>query len=236
MQKAGSCDIFVSMQRLLFIPIFLCVIACQSEKQQAAEFVAQFGATDAARRTEASKALVAIGPEAIDALIQGLSDEHLQVREMSAWTLSEIGVPVARVAPALISTLADPDENIRVVGSIALQNLGEPAVPYLIDALTAESMEVRLNAAYALGEIGTPLATILPALIRTLTDPEWNVRRLVVRALATIGTPAIDPLIQALRSDDSDLRRMAERALNDIGTPQARQAIADAKRQFPSDR
>ena len=93
-----------------------------------------------------------------------------------------------------------------------------------------------MNAAYALGEIGTPLDTILPALISTLTDPEWNVRRLVVRALVTIGTPAIDPLIQAFTSDDPDLRRMAERALSDIGTPQARRAIADAKRQFPSDR
>lgn len=236
MQKTGSCGILGSMQRLLFIPIFLCLIACQSEEQRAEEFVAQFGATDAARRTEASKALVAIGPGAVDALIRGLSAENLQVREMSAWTLSEIGVPTARVAPALIATLADPDENIRVVGSVALQNLGEPAVPYLIDALKAESMEIRLNAAYALGEISKPLDTILPALIGTLTDPEWNVRRLVVRALVTIGTPAIDPLIQALHSDNPDLRRMAERALSDIGTPQARRAIADAKRQLPSDR
>ena len=87
-----------------------------------------------------------------------------------------------------------------------------------------------MNAAYALGEIGIPLDTILPALINTLTDPEWNVRRLVVRALATIGTPAIEPLIVALNSPNSDLRRMAERALNDIGTPQARKAIADAKK------
>ena len=224
------------MKCLLFIPIFLCLIACQSEEQRAKTFVVQFGATDAARRTEASKALVAIGPEAIDALIRGLSDENLQVREMSAWTLSEIGVPTARVAPALISTLADPDENIRVVGSVALQNLGEPAVPYLIDALKAESMEIRLNAAYALGEIGTPLDIILPALISTLTDPEWNVRRLVVRALVTIGTPALDSLIQVLNSDDPDLRRMATRALSDIGTPQARRAIAEAKRQISSDR
>ena len=126
--------------------------------------------------------------------------------------------------------LTDPDENIRVVGSVALQNVGVPAVPYLIDALTADAAEIRLNAAYALGEIGAPLDTILPALINTLTDPEWNVRRLVVRALATIGTPAVDSLIVALNSPNSDLRRMAERALNDVGTPQARKAIADAKK------
>ena len=218
------------MKCLLLIPIFLCLIACQSQAQKATTLVTQFGATEAPRRAEAAKALVAMGPEAIDALIRGVSDENPQIREMSAWTLSEIKTPTARVVPALISVLIDSDENIRVVGSVALQNLGGPAVPYLIDALTADAAEIRLNAAYVLGEIGAPLDTILPALINTLTDPEWNVRRLVVRALVTIDAPAVEPLIQALNSPDPDLRRMAERALNDIGTPLARKAIVDAKK------
>ncbi|MXY99392.1 hypothetical protein F4Y93_01620 [Candidatus Poribacteria bacterium] len=224
------------MKRFLLIPIFLCLIACQSQKEQAKTLVTELGAPDASRRAEASKALVAMGIEAIDPLIVGLTDDNPQVREMSAWTLSEIKQPAARIVPALITVLTDPDENIRVAGSVILQGMGAPAVPYLIDALSAESPEIRLNAAYALGEIGAPLDTILPALIRTLTDPEWNVRRLVVRALVTIGTPAVDALIQALHSEDRDLRRMAERALNDIGTPKARQAIADARRKFSADR
>ena len=218
------------MKRFLSLLIFLCLVACQSQEQQAKTLVNQLGDIEAGRRTKAAKALVKMGPKAIDALIHGLSDENPQIREMSAWTLSEIKTPAARVVPALISVLTDPDENIRVVGSVALKNLGESAVPYLIDALTADSADIRLNAAYALGEIGTPLDTILPALINTLTDPVWNVRRLVVRALATIGTPAVEPLVAALNSPKPELRRMAERALNDIGTPRARRAIADAKK------
>ena len=197
--------------------------------------VTELGAPIASRRVKAYRALIRIGPEAIDALVVGLSDANPRVREMSASVLGEIREPADRVVPALITVLADPDENIRVVGSVILQRLGEPAVPFLINALNAESSEIRLNAAYALGEIGVPLDTILPALIRMLTDREWNVRRLVVRALVTIGPPAVDSLIQALHSEDSDLRRMAERALNDIGTPKARQAIADAKQKFSSD-
>ena len=216
----------------LFLPLFLCLTACHSEEQQAKRLVIQLGDADAVRRTEAAEALVAMEAAAIDALTWGLSHENPQIREASAWTLSEIATPANRIVPALISVLTDADENVRVVGSIALQELGEPAVPYLIEALTAESAEIRLNAAYALGEIGKPLDTILPALINTLTDAEWNVRRLVVRALVTIGTPAIDSLIQALNSHDAALRRMAERALNDIGTPQARRAIADAKKRL----
>ena len=218
------------MKRFLFLLIPLCLMACQAQEQQTKALVNQLGDKAAVRRTQATEALVEMGPKAIDALIHGLSDENPQIREMSAWTLSEIKIPAARIVPALISVLTDSDENIQVVGSVALQNMGEPAVPYLIDALTADAAGIRLNAAYALGEIGTPLDTILPALINTLTDPEWNVRRLVVRALATIGTPAIEPLIGALNSPNPDLRRMAERALNDIGTAQARKAIADAKK------
>jgi HEAT repeat protein len=220
------------MKRLLLLSMLLCLMACQPQEQRAKTFVTQLGAADAAHRAEAMEALIAMGSSAIDALILGLSNENPQIREMSVWTLSEIETPAERIVPAIISSLTDPDETIRVVGSVALQSLGEPAVPYLIDALSAPAAEIRLNAAYALGEIGTSLDTVIPALIDTLTDPEWNVRRLVVRALVRIGTPAVDSLIQALNSPDQDLRRMAERALNDIGTPQTRRAIADAKRRL----
>lgn len=219
-----------TMKRLLLLSIFLSLMACQSEEQRAKVLVTQLGATDAALRTEAMKSLITMGSSAIDALIWGVSSENPQIREMSVWTLSEIRTPIARIVPAIITSLTDPEETIRVVGSVALQNLGEPAVPYLIDALRGPSPEIRLNAAYALGEIGTPLDTIIPALINTLTDPVWNVRRLVVRALITIGSPAVEPLTHALNSPDQDLRRMAERALNDMGTRQALRAITDAKK------
>ena len=221
-----------SMKCLLLLSLFLCIVACQSDEQRAETLVSRLGDTEVSRRADAADALVKMGPEAIDALIQGLSNENPQIREMSVWTLSEIKTPAARIVPAIISSLTDPEETIQVVGSVALQGLGEPAVPYLIDALTAPSAEIRLNAAYALGEIGTPLDTIIPALINRLTDPVWNVRRLVVRALIRIGDPAVNPLIQALNSPDQDLRRMAERALRDMGTSQTLKAIADAKKRL----
>ncbi len=218
------------MKHFFLVAMFLCLMACQPEDQRAKAFVNQLGDTEVFRRTEAGGALVEMGPAAIDALIQGVSAENPQIREMSIWTLSEIKTPTARIVPALITSLADTEEKVRVVGSVALQNIGEPAVPYLIDALTAPSADIRLNAAYALGEIGKPLETVMPALIKALTDTEWNVRRLVVRALIRIGPPAVDSLIEALNSPDQDLRGMAERALNDMGTVRALKAITEAKR------
>lgn len=228
--------------RALLLLLLLYLSACHSQTRKAETLVLQLGAPEAERRAEATKALVAMGPDAIDGLIWGISHENPQIRETAAWTLSDIATPASRVVPALISVLSDPSENVRVVGSIALQRIGEPAVPFLINALaTAASMETRLHVAYALGEIGEQVGDnarlqeeILTALIRSLTDAEWHVRRLVVRALVTIGAPAVPALTAALNGTDTELRGMAERALNDIGTPEARQAIAAAKKRFSS--
>ncbi len=226
----GLCYICKSMKYVLLLSILLLFpTACQSNKEHAKILVSQLGDTEVSRRTRAADSLVKMGAEAIEALIEGLSDENPRIREISVWTLGEIKTPVTRVVPAIISSFTDPDETIRVVGSVALQHLGEVAVPFLIDALSAPSADIRLNAAYVLGEIGTPLDTIIPALIPSLTDPEWNVRRLAVRALVRIGNPAVGALIQALNSPNHDLARMAERALKDIGTAQAQRAIADVK-------
>ena len=228
--------------RSLLLFLLLCISACHSQTRQAKTLVAQLGDTNAERRAQAAKALVAMGPAAIDALVWGISQENPpRIREKAVWTLSDIATPSARVVPALISVLSDPDENVRVAGSIALPQLGEPAVPFLLEALAAESIETRLHVAYALGEIGKqldgepPLPDIVNALIDSLTDSEWNVRRLVVRALATIGAPAVPALTEALNGADKELRGMAERALNNIGTPAARQAIAAAKKRFPAE-
>ena len=241
-----KCRFWIPRSLLLFL--LLCVSACHSPTRQAKTLVAQLGDTSAERRAQAAKALVAMGPAAIDALVWGISQENPpRIREKAVWTLSDIATPSARVVPALISVLSDPDENVRVAGSIALPQLGEPAVPFLLEALAAESaesvesVETRLHVAYALGEIGkqlngeSPLPDIVSALIDSLTDPGWNVRRLVVRALATIGAPAVPALTEALNGVDEELRGMAERALNDIGTPAARQAIAAAKKRFSAE-
>ncbi len=229
------------MKYLQFFPLLLlCLTACSSQKQSGAWLVTQLGSPDAKERRDASKTLVTMGPSVIDALRFGISHENPQIREASAWVLSDIAVAVCRQEPnggppadimsALLSVLTDSDENVCVVGSIALQHVGPPAVPYLIDALDSASMSTRLHVAYALGEIGEPHALIVPALIDTLTDPVWNVRRLVVRALVSIGVPAIPRLKEVLSGAEPERARMAIRALNDIGTPEARQAIKEAHR------
>ncbi len=219
----------------LFTFVVLCLVACHSQKPPVETLVAQLGAPDAKRRSEAAAALVAMGPSAVDALMWGISHENPQVRETSVWTLSDIAVtscegvreaePPADVMSALISVLSDADETVQIIGSLGLQQVGEPAVPWLIAALDSGPSSTRLHVAYALGEIGGPHDVIVPALIVALTDAEWNVRRLVVRALVSIGVPAVPLLKAALTGADADRARMAARALSEMGVPEAREAL-----------
>ena len=89
----------------------------------------------------------------------------------------------------------------------------------LIEALSDENWQVRLNAAVALGEIGNPTAT--PALIAALNDENWEVRANVTIALGKMDHAAVPALVAALEDQDAQVRRNATRALGDIGDPTA---------------
>jgi len=110
--------------------------------------------------------------------------------------------------------------------------LGAPAVPPLIQALGDSDSEVRLAAAWALGDLGDPQA--VPALIQALRD-HWDVRRSAAEALVKIGTPAVPPLIQALGDSDWDVRRAAAEALGKLGDPQAIPALIEALGDYRDD-
>jgi len=114
---------------------------------------------------------------------------------------------------------------------IDIREIGEPAVPTLIEALGDEDRRVRGGVARALGGIGEPA---VPALIKALGDEDEIVRLRALRALGGIGKPAKDAvpvLIKALGDEDENVRLCAVRALRGIGTPEALKAIEAYKQQ-----
>ena len=84
----------------------------------------------------------------------------------------------------LIQALQDDDEDIRWDAAFALRDIGERAIPALIQAL--QDQDVRRRVALALGKIGSVDA--VPALIQALQDKDINVRASATRALKEIGT------------------------------------------------
>lgn len=93
------------------------------------------------------------------------------VRETAADALARIG---DAAVPALIDTLADPDDDVRAQAAHALARMGpkaEPAVPALINALNDPNLDVRQGAARALGQIGSSAEEAVPALVKAIQDP-----------------------------------------------------------------
>ena len=186
-------------------------------EEQVYRQIAQLGATEASVRAEATNRIRQIGAEAVPILIEVLNEEEDEYTRASAiWLLSEIGQPLDLVAHALIGSLGDGDQHVSQTAASALISLGEPVVNSLIQALEHTSTTVRIQATYALGEIGQPIEKIMPPLINNFDDPEWNVRRVSVRALLDIGQPAVPLLTEALEKGNKETQRVARIALDQM--------------------
>ena len=118
--------------------------------------------------------------------------------------------------PILIATLGVDKGAERESARRALVNIGEPAVPALIDALSNLKQQVRWEAAKALGQIGDPIAA--PALVTALEDKHFGVRWLAAVGLVALKHDGVQPLLSALleRSDSDCLREGAHHVCHNL--------------------
>ena len=203
----------------------------------------------AAHRWEDS---VAFGDLAVPGLLEALRDWDRAVSTGAAQALGQIGASVA--IPGLIAKLGDAIAGIEAAtanhvhgvdtynkdyqhwavlnaAAGALNEIGDTAVPKLLDALEHSSSYGRRGAAYALGRIGE--ATTVPRLLDALTDSDEGVRWSVADALGKIGDPRAVPGLIELLSDTADVKywkggrvsESAAEALERIGTSEALLAL-----------
>jgi HEAT repeat protein len=185
-----------------------------------------------------ARALGHIGdPAGIPGLLDGLRDVSQLVRGNAASALGSIGVQHPEfggdlLAP-LVAALGDRDSGVRALAALALgrvaaalesPTLREEAIPALLNAFRDSSLNVRTNAAWALGRIGPDA---VPAMIHALRDEEMQVRSAAASVLKQIGerhgktTRAVDALIAALNDVDETVRWYAIGALGVIRDPRA---------------
>lgn len=142
----------------------------------------------------------------IQRLIRDLGSRDWEVRNKALRALERIGadnIPVKDKVRALL--LLDENDVVK---------MGEPTIPYLIDALKDENSDVQRNAAKALGKIGDERA--VPALIVALKDEDRYMRESAAKALGKIGNGAVPALIDALKDDGDWVRIGAADALANI--------------------
>ena len=171
------------------------------------------------KRAHAAIRLGEIGAkEAIPALIARLRDDDFRVREDVARALGKL--KAAGAVLGLLETIRQSrpgpfggGQNLFVD---ALRQIGDLAVPVLIDALSDEDPRMRLAIIDLLGEIGE--ADSASALVGTLRDPEWRVRWRAADALGKLGdSSAVQDLLDMLTDSSKDVRVSAAWALGRIG-------------------
>lgn len=121
-----------------------------------------------------------------------------------------------------VAALKDKNNPNRVDAVVNLQKFGQPAVEFLVMALTDEDRWVRYLAADALANMGATHA--VDHLIALLRDPDQDVRFAAAAALGKLGdTKAIRNLEEVIRKDNGYVKVAAEEALERI-TPLATRA------------
>ncbi len=118
------------------------------------------------------------------------------VSRLLRWTRETNTSPEIEQIMILISHLTSLDGEIRRKARQLLVKVGEPAVPYLIQALTQPNKQVRWEAAKALSKIGS--VTAAPALVEALKDDGSGIRWLAGEGLIKIGRDGLPALLHAL--------------------------------------
>jgi hypothetical protein len=168
----------------------------------------------------APSATCSFEPEEVSALINLFGAEE-PVRQNAIYTLALAGGVAVKPLCAVLEAADLNTEKAGVTGwnegavvmedaAYALAAIGTPAVAGLTSMLRSKSEWVRINAAFALGEMGTRAGTAMPALIRLLRDESHPVVRTALDAIGQIGIggrmalPEIKRLLSAANDDVPD--------------------------------
>lgn len=209
------------------------------------DLVRRFAHPDPLVSEQAWEAVVALGPAAEFALIEGLSSANPAVAEYCAgalggrgaraaldplikalktwplrryvavWALGEIGDP--RAVPALVGALGDRDVEVRRYAARSLVKFGKEATPALLKALDDPSDQTRRYALRALGEIRDPGSAAALLAMSGKAD-----REVYLWALGRLGDRrGFDIVAAAVADPDHVVRLTAIQALNDLGDERA---------------
>jgi HEAT repeat protein len=178
------------------------------------EQLALLGSRRAWRRATAAFTLGDMGSaRAVPPLLGALDDKRRAVRSAAARSLGRIGSEDA-IEPLIT---AGVERRIpRDVVSLALFDIGPPAVAKLLELTRHDRPLVRATAVELVGYLGDAHdAEPLPAMLR---DTSADVRAAAAGALGRLGaSPARDALVEALDDRVPTVRVAASRALGQIG-------------------
>jgi HEAT repeat protein len=187
--------------------------------------------TDASIRSAGAHALAMVGnaakPAAPD-LRKALTDADLSVRLYAAIALWGLEHQVEPVLPVFRDALKAKDLSHRHAAVEAVARIADrlsdkearTVVPLLIEILKSDDLDLRAQAAFALGQIGPEAADATPLLIEMARAGDQALRENAIHALGNIGPrarAAVPVLIETLEDKNPVLRGRAAVALTAMG-------------------
>jgi hypothetical protein len=139
----------------------------------------------------AARALGDVGPAAalaVPDLIAALRARPDAVGREVVAALGAIGPPAAEAVPELLPFLGNPELRYRAIATAAVRNIGENAVPLLVEHLADPKTDIngRLRAATLLGRLGDADDSVLTVLRAAAADPNLDVAETAKQALAAL--------------------------------------------------
>ncbi len=152
-------------------------------------------------------------------IAQMLTDPDHHVRRMAAQALLDLRPGEQITLPALEAALGSNDPAVVNDTLIALNGLGEDALPVLIKALDYPG--ARANVAEVIQQLGPTAASVAPALVKAYNDePNVDTRTNLLFALAEVGPQGkevIDLAVEGCNDDDEGIRYASFYILGQIG-------------------
>ncbi len=190
---------------------------------------------DPERRGRLSGVLIAMGEEAVPALVEAMTHGSARRMKVSLRLAGETQNP--RLVECLREALLSGEKEVARDAAQALVRVGDlGSLEVLTEALHSARPEVAALAAYSLGTTGRvlALAPLRDALTRALETRQLGLAREIVRGLGRMGRPeAVHPLVDVLdrngwrhRKQLRDVKLAAIGALAHLPGPNAEQALS----------
>jgi len=175
-----------------------------------ADLLNHLASSDDTLAEAAARRLIELPEEAQPALLAALQtwleSASTDLRWWAVRALAEL--PISQTHSLLVQMLNDPDPPVRQCAALGLRT----QLKRTSDRVSAPNT----------------LERIVPALLRSLDDPDPMTARLAGDALAAIGSEAVPQLVGALEQGRPETRLLAVRALAEIGDPRAIPALFEA--------
>ena len=119
------------------------------------------------------------------------------------------------------NVLTELGQRVGLSTEMLRRNQIEQRLARLVPKLSNGLLETKLRAIRELGDLGAAAQSVLPALVREIHAPEWQIRQEVIKTIGLMGAEgrnAIPVLVDRMRDDDRRVACEAVASLGKIGT------------------